>query len=65
MKVGDLVVRKIGCSIIGDMKGIILDIRPIEGATYYKIAWFNNNVLSDKWQDSEFVPYNRSIKELQ
>jgi len=63
MKVGDLVVRKMGCSIIGDMKGIILDIWLFGGATYYKIAWFKNNRVSDKWQDSEFELIKKSQKE--
>ena len=67
MKVGDLVVRKMGGSILKDIKGMILNIRTVSGSPYpyYKIKWFNIDFISDKWTDAEFVPYNRSTKEEQ
>jgi len=67
MKVGDLVVRKVGDRPLKDRKGIILSIR--QGAhhnqTYYKIKWFNIHYISDKWTDVEFEVYNRSTREEQ
>jgi len=67
VKVGDLVVRKVGCSILKDIKGVILNIRTVTGSPYpyYKIKWFNIDYISDKWTGDEFVTYNRSTKEEQ
>ena len=61
MKVGDLVVRNMGDLILKSMKGVILDIRQVGGATYYKIAWFGVDRVSDKWQDGEFCLFSKDL----
>ena len=61
MKVGDLVVRNMGGLILKSMKGVILGIRQVDGATYYKIAWFGVDTVSDKWGDQEFCLFKRDL----
>ena len=61
MQVGDLVVRNMGGLILKSMKGVILGIRQVGGATYYKIAWFNVDLVSDKWTDKEFCLFVRDL----
>ena len=61
MKVGDLVVRNMGGLILKSMKGVILSIRQVSGATYYKIAWFDVDMISDQWQDGEFCLFSRDL----
>ena len=65
MKVGDLVVRNMGDVIIKSMKGVILGIRQVGGATYYKIAWFGVDMVSDKWQDEEFCLFSRDLPDFE
>ena len=61
MKVGDLVVRNMDGLILKSMKGVILGIRQVDGATYYKIAWFGVDTVSDKWGDQEFCLFSRDL----
>ena len=50
-----------GDLIIKSMKGVILGIRQVGGATYYKIAWFGVDRVSDKWQVGEFCLFSRDL----
>ena len=61
MKVGDLVVRNMGGLILKSMKGVILGIRQVGGMTYYKIAWFGVDIVSDKWGDQEFCLFEKDL----
>lgn len=67
MKVGDLVVRNMRGLILKDMKGVILSIRQGEkdqnekGETYYKIAWFGIDEISDMWQTHEFCLFQKDL----
>ena len=65
MKVGDLVVRNMGDVIIKSMKGVILGIRQVGGATYYKIAWFDVDMVSDQWQDGEFCLFSKDLPDFE
>ena len=65
MTVGDLVVRNMGDMIIKSMKGVILGIRQVGGTTYYKIAWFDVDRVSDKWQDGEFCLFSRDLPDFE
>jgi len=61
VKVGDLVVRNMGDLILKSMKGVILGIRQVGGRTYYKIAWFGVDRVSDRWQQEEFCLFSRDL----
>ena len=65
MKVGDLVVRNMDDVIIKSMKGVILGIRQVGGATYYKIAWFDVDMISDQWQDGEFCLFSKDLPDFE
>jgi len=61
VEVGDLVVRNMNGLILKSMKGVILSIRQVGGATYYKIAWFGQDGISDNWTDKEFCLFQRDL----
>ena len=65
MKVGDLVVRNMGDMALKHVKGVILTIRQVDGATYYKIAWFGQHpsrrIISDRWTSKEFCLFQKVL----
>jgi len=64
VKVGDLVIRVHRSITLPHKKGIILSIRQVGGQTYYKIAWFFTDIVSNRWTDREFCPYRFFLNKL-